>query len=533
MGYFLGFILLVVFVLLLPAILLINQYKRCPSNKILVIYGAGSGKDRPAKCVHGGAAFVLPVIQGYEFLSLEPMTTEIELNGALSLNNIRVNVPSTFTFGISTKPALMNNAAERLLGMTYGAIINQANDIILGQLRLVIATLSIEEINQDREKFLDQINMNVNAELNKIGLEVINVNIRDITDESGYIEAIGKKAAAEAVNKAKVEVAQQDRTGAIGEAEAIKEKEIMVADQLSLAEIGKSHALKEQRVKVSNIEAEATIGEAKAQKEREVQVAQQSAASQVGKTEAEKDKRVQVAGFEAEAVQGENSSQAQIAFYNAVLSEKQAEAKRRGEVAQANAERDILIAEKEKEAAKLQKEEIVKQEIEKQKVKIQAEAEAERLRQIAFGEADSIKAKYLAEAEGIQAVLESKAQGYQKLVSICGDKPELATSFLMIEKVEDVVEKQVEAIKNIKFDKITVWDSGGGNGSATANFMRDLIGSLPAMHDLAKQAGVKLPEYLGVVGQDQVKLSEEVGASQGHPSRSQEPPKQPQRPDKR
>ncbi|MDR1333760.1 MAG: hypothetical protein LBJ71_00915 [Holosporaceae bacterium] len=431
-------------VVIVPALIAIaclmfiaHQYKRGSSNKILVICG-NIGGTQTAKCIHGGGAFIYPLIQECSYLSLEPMTTEIDLKGALSKKNIRVNVPATFTFGIATDSKIVLNAAERLLGLNRDGIINQANDIILGQLRLVIATLSIEEINQDREKFLEQINVNVNTELNKIGLEVINVNVRDITDESGYIEAIGKKAAAEAINKAKIEVAQQEKIGTVGEAEAFKNQ------------------------------------------------------------------RIQVAAFEAESVEGENLAKAEIATYNANLAVKQASALKVGEVAKANAERDVLIAQKEKEEAKLKKEELARQEIEKLKVQVMADAEAEKLRRIALGEADAVKAKYFAEAEGVKAVLEAKAEGYNRLISMCGEKPELATSLLMIEKMEDIVSKQVEAIKNIKIDKITVWDGGsnGQGGSATANFMKDLIKSLPAVHELAAQAGVELPLILGKVGSE-------------------------------
>ena len=452
------FALIVTAALILVAIFVFvaNQYKRCPSNKIIVVYGK-TGGERTAKCVHGGGTFIIPLIQDYGVLSLEPMTTDIDLKGALSKGNIRVAVPSTFTFGISTEPTIMINAAERLLNLSKSEVITQASDIILGQLRLAIATLSIEEINQDREKFLEQINANVNTELKKIGLEIINVNIKDITDESGYIDAIGKKAAAEAINKAKVEVAQQEKLGAVGEAEANKEKE--------------------------------------------VQVAQQSAQTQIGKTNAEKEQRIKTADLEAQAVEGENIAKANIAEYNATLSVKQADAFREGEVAKANAQRDVLLAQKEQEEAKLKKEELARKEVEKLKIQVEADAEAERLRRVAAGQADAIKAKYFAEAEGVKAVLEAKAKGYAELVRISNNRPEIATSFLMIEKVQDIVSKQVEAIKNIKFDKITVWDGGAGsaNGSTTANFMKDLIKSLPAMHDLANQAGIELPQVLGKV----------------------------------
>ncbi len=455
-----GVLALIIFAAL---VFLANQYKRCPSNKIIVVYGK-TGTNSTAKCIHGGGTFVIPLIQDYGVLSLEPMATDIDLRGALSKGNIRVAVPSTFTFGISTKEDIMINAAERLLGLSKEDIVIQASDIILGQLRLAIATLTIEEINQDREKFLEQINTNVNTELNKIGLEIINVNIKDITDESGYIDAIGKKAAAEAINKAKVEVAQQEKLGAVGEAEANREKEVQVAEQTAQTEIGRTNADKEQRIKTASLEAE--------------------------------------------AVEGENIAKANIADYNATLAVKQAEALKLGEVAKANAERDVLMAQKEQEEARLKKEELARQEVEKLRIQVEADAEAERQRRIALGEADAIKARYFAEAEGIQAVLEAKAKGYEELVKISNNRPELATSFLMIEKIESIVERQVEAIKNIKFDKITVWDGGSGSdkGSTTANFMRDLIKALPAMHDLANQAGIDLPQILGkVASQDDVK----------------------------
>ena len=489
-----------ILIILSAVIFIANRYKRCPSNKIIVVYGK-TGGEKTAKCVHGGGTFIIPLIQDYGVLSLEPMTTDIDLRGALSKGNIRVAVPSTFTFGISTNPTIMINAAERLLGLSKVDVITQASDIILGQLRLAIATLTIEEINQDREKFLEQINANVNTELNKIGLEIINVNIKDITDESGYIDAIGKKAAAEAINKAKVEVAQQEKLGAVGEASANKEKEVQVAEQTAQTLIGKTNAEREQRIKTAELEAQAVVGEATANREKEVQVAEQTAQASIGKTNADREQRIKTAELEAQAVEGENISKANIAEYNATLAVKQADAFREGEVAKANAQRDVLLAQKEQEEAKLKKEELARQEVEKLKIQVQADAEAERARRIALGEADAIKAKYFAEAEGVKAVLEAKAKGYEDLVKISNNRPEIATSFLMIEKIEKIVEKQVDAIKNIKFDKITVWDGGAGspNGSTTANFMKDLIKSLPAMHDLANQAGIELPQILGKV----------------------------------
>lgn len=447
----------VVFVIVLVFFLLIlyaSRYKRCPSDRILVIYGK-VGTGRSARCIHGGSAFVWPLFQDYSYLSLTPMTINIPLKSALSLQNIRIDVPSTFIVGISTAQAIMMNAAERLLNLMPRQIEEMAGEIIFGQLRLTVASLKIERINQDRESFLDEIRKNVEPELNKIGLYLISVNIDDITDESDYIESIGKKAAAEAVNRAKVDVAVQEKSGAIGEAEAVREKQIRVAENV--------------------------------------------AASDKGKKKAEADRRIYVHGQEAEAVTGENTAKADIADANAELATKEAAAFQRGEVARREAQVEIQKAQYLAEQERLNAEEVVRQEIEKRKIEIAAEAEAERVRRVAKGEADAILMKYEAEAKGVQQVLEGKAAGYQSLVKSASGDPRAAATLLMVEKIEEVVARQVEAIKNLKIDKITVWDSAGGSGdgSSTANFMSSLIKSLPPLHEVAGMAGVELPGYLG------------------------------------
>jgi flotillin len=395
-----------------------------------------------------------------------------------------------------------------MLGLDDRMVAAQARDIILGQMRLVIATLSIEEINQDREKFLDLVNKNVSTEINKIGLELINVNIRDITDESGYIEALGRKAASEAINQAKIEVAEADRSGAIGQASANREMQVQVASQTAQSAMGQKQAERDQRIKVAKLEAEGITGEAEAQRERDIAVAAQQATAEQGKKQAEMEQRVKVAALEASAVQGENESKANIADYEASLAERRADAQRRGDIALANAARDVLKAEKEQELARLEKTEVAQQMIERQKIEIDAEAEAERLRRIAKGQADAVLARYLAEAEGVRKVLDAKASGYERLLAVCGERKDLAPALLIIEKLPELVAEQVKAIQNLKIDKITVWDSGAsrgtddGEGGSTSRFLRGLIGSLPPIHELAEQAGIDLPEFLGQVRTD-------------------------------
>ncbi len=435
-------------------ILLVTRYKRCASDEILVVYGRIKG-GAASRCIHGGAVMVWPLVQEYKKISLTPMTISIPLDNALSLQNIRINVPSTFTVGVSTNPLIMANAAERLLHLAKDDIEEMAKEIILGQLRLTVASLTIEQINQDRDSFLELIRDNVGAELHKLGLYLINVNIIDITDESNYIESIGKKAASGAVNKALVDVASAERDGAIGKANA--------------------------------------------DRDREVQVANNVAESQKGQKTAEVDRRVYVQQQEALGVQGENLSRAEIASYQADLEEKEAQAMQRAEVARRTAEMEVQKAQYMLEQERLRAEEIVKEEISKTQIEIASEAEAERLRRIARGEADAVLARYNAEAEGTKAVLEAKANGYKQLVASAGGDVKAAATLLMVEKIEEIVARQTEAIANLKIDKITVWDSGtgGSEGGSTANFVSSLIRSLPPVHDVAKMAGVDLPDYLG------------------------------------
>ncbi len=440
--------------ILLPAILvvgaiimlaaLLNRYRRCPSDKILVIYGT-RGTNGSAKCIHGGGAFVWPIIQDYAYLSLTPISIEANLTNALSRQNIRVDVPCRFTVGISTEGDSMNNAAERLLGLKPTDIQEMARDILFGQLRLVIASMSIEELNSDRDKFQENIMKNVEIELKKIGLKLINVNVTDIKDESGYIEALGKEAAAKAINEAKVSVAEQDKIGEIGRAEALKETRIRTSEANAMAIAGENKA----KVEVANSDADRREREAEAQR-------------------------------------------------RAVAAEKVAQAKALEEAY--SAERLAETARAERERASQQANVIVAQEVEKRRIVIEAEAEAEQKRVQAKGEADAIFAKMEAEAKGLYQILTKQAEGYDQMIRAAGGDANKAYMLLLLEKLPELVRTQVEAIKGINIDKVTVWDNGGqsadGKGS-TANFVSGLLKSVPPLSDLFDQAGMNLPEYLG------------------------------------
>ena len=430
---------LLAIVFMVAAVAVIRRIRTCPSDRILVKYGQVGG-DRMAKAIHGGTTFVWPVIQGYRYLDLTPMTVDIDLRGALSKQNIRVNVPSRFTFGIGTVMELMNNAAERLLSLDTRQIEEAARDIIYGQLRATIAMMDIEEINGDREKFESRVLENIESELIKIGLRLINVNISDITDESGYIEALGQRAAAEAINKAKVQVAQQERDGAVGSAEA------------------------------------------------------------------EREQRIRVAEANAKAVTGENQAQAVEAASQADLREAQAEASRRGDAAEAvkhaAAEQEGYVAEREAEIARADRDRareyaniVVPAEIERDRVR--TEAEGEKQKEVLAGEAEgeATRAKMAGEALGRMEILTKMADGFRDIVQAATGDPDKAARLMIVDKLESIAEVQASAISNIDFEKVVVYDNGQGN--AVGQFLGGLTKALPPFHEVAKMAGIELPEYLG------------------------------------
>ncbi len=437
-----------------------SRIRRCPPDKIMVISGHTKknkeGLPIPAKCMHGGVAFIVPLIQTYSYMDLTPLSISVDLKQALSRQNIRIDVPSRFTVGISTEPSIMQNAAERLLGLRLSEVQELAKDIIFGQLRLVIATMDIEEINTDRDKFLEAVSRNVEGELKKIGLRLINVNVTDISDESGYIDALGREAAAKAINDAKKSVAEKNRDGSIGQANA------------------------------------------------------------------QKDQRIEVSLAESRAVEGENNAKVFVAQSEAIRREKEAEALRKAvsaeKIQEAKAMEDAYEAQKVAELARAAREMATKEadiivatEINKRKIELEAEADAERIRRKARGEADAIYATMEAQARGTMEILSKQAEGLGRIVNAAGGKADEAVRLMIADKLQDLVKLQVEAISNIKIDKVTVWD--GGNKSAdgkttTANFLSGMIGSVPPLAEVFNMAGLELPKYLGTKKEQDAPVSE-------------------------
>jgi flotillin len=442
----------------------IKRLRKCSSDELLVVWGSGT-KGKGAKIIHGGMEFVWPVVQEFKYLSLTPIPIGIELEGALSKQNIRINVPSNFMVQIDPTPEIAQNAAKSLLSLTRAQIAKLAEEIIYGQLREVIASMDIEEINNNREKFQQEIQAKVESELKKLGLTLVNVNITDITDESQYIKSLGEEAAADAVNKARVATAEKNKEGDIGFAKNEQERKIKVAELRTQAEVGEANAETEKRIKTSDANSR--------------------------------------------AVEGENTAQIHIANTNSLREVEEAEAKRKSVTAQqvkaAQTKRDSYEAIRQAEEERAKQEEatqyanvIVPAEIAKKEQIIKAEADAEEKRKLAKGEADGVYFKMEANAKGVKEMLTKQAEGFDQLVQAAGGDPKVAIQMMITDKLPEMLKIQTEALQNIDIDKITVWDNGGsqGEGSSTSNWLTNFLGSVPQYKDIYEMAGAEIPQLL-------------------------------------
>jgi flotillin len=499
-------LLLLVSVLVVTSVgvFFVTRYKRCPSNRVLVISGR-VGVGESAKVLSGGGALVWPVIQEWAFLELTPLQIDINLHDALSLENIRVRVPSQVTVAVGDTPEFQQNAASRILNLSPNETKELAANIIFGQMRQVIASMRIEDINRDRDQFRANIEHALEPELKKIGLKLINVNIKDLNDESGYIEAIGREAGARAVNKAKGDVAEQEKLGAIAVAGAEQEREIQVSNANREKEIGVKSAARDTAVRVAELDRETAVARQRAEYSRDTDIAK-----------ADQERRTAVAAANAEAIEGEATAQARIAQANASLKVREAEAFQQGETRKRVAEAAVAESENlarakaalaEAERVEAERRAVLEAPAKAEKAKriVEAEAEAESRRLEALGEASAIFARLEAEARGEYEKLSKKAEGLRLIVEAAGGADE-AYRLLMIEHIDHMAETAAQAISNIKFDKVVLW-GGAPNGVSTntgvGSFVTDLMSTLPpALHTMLNIGGVKIADGLVEVVQD-------------------------------
>jgi flotillin len=516
-----GSIVLVIGLFIGLGLFFASRYKVCPTNRLLVISGATNmtnelGEVQP-KVIAGGGTFVWPIIQQYNFLDLAPFTLKVALQDALSAETIRVAVPSAFTLAVGNGSPHKENAATRLVGKTEDEIKGLAAETIVGTLRQVIAVMSIQEINSNRDEFRRKIESTLVPELTKLGLALLNVNIQDLRDESGYLDALGKKAGSEATQRALGDVAEAERTGAIRVAEAQRDKDVVVAAQKRDQVIGVQEAQlaqtmrlaemsREQDVQTRTQEAQRDREVATLDRERRVAISEANAAAVAGEAAAEAQKRVRIAETNADAVKGETQAKAQVAESEASLAVTAAEARKRAETARAIADGQVAEATAKAretaalaEARQIEASERARLEAPAKAVAataiVAAEGEARQVTIAADAAATAVKTRLEAEAEGQYALLSQRARGLKELVEAAGS-PEQAFALLLVDMVPTLVEKAAEAVKGVNVEKVIVWDSGNGSGAGggVSRVTNDLVRSVPPAMDLIRHVtGIELP----------------------------------------
>ena len=474
---------IIVVLVILTLIGLMSRYRRCASDEILVVFGkAGkksvtnpaTGKSEtvvlPSKIIHGGGTFVFPIIQDWKKMSLKPIQIQTSVVG-VSSQMIKVSIPVTLTTGIGTTDELMQNAASRFLTARPDEISEQIRDILIGEMRSLMATMTIEEINADRVKFLGKAKENIEAELNKVGFCIININNADITDDANYIHNLGKKAATKAEAQALADIAEEKKKGDIQIAETEKERQIAVANaekeratqvaetrqqqEVRVAEINQekeirlaeAEKIKESGVATQQAEKEANIAKAKADAESATAARKAEAVASVAKSEAEAlsaqaeaeaQKQIRMAKAEqeqeAETQKAINEQEAKVAEYESMKRQRAAEADKQAGVAEQTA--TIEVSKAKGEAAKAEAEaqrvagvskaqaevEIAQKNAEATEAKLHADTivPAQKKKEQVTIEAEAIKQKAILEAEAKAAEItkeaEAKAQATQKIM---------------------------------------------------------------------------------------------------------------------
>lgn len=482
----------IVALVVISTFVVLSRYRKCRPDEILIKYGR-TGKDGAAKIITGGGAFIWPIIHSYATMSLRPVQLQLDIKEAAAKGMIRTNVPTNISVVISNEPDLQQIAVKRLLGMSDQELRELIKETIYGQVRMVIARMSVEELNGNRDKFSQEVEINVNNELKKYGLELKTINIQDIRDNAKIIDNLGEQAKAEADKIAQVNIATQKR-----------EKMIQVAEQQRIEEATVANTNKEKEIAIAETEKDRDTAIAEAERDRETAVAKAQAEKEASIAEAEAKRDVRNAEAIKTAKLGENKAAEAIAKSQAELAVVQAEAvQKKGEadaVAAASVKRrteeenqKVEAARAKKVEAALRADEIVPAEIARNKVEIEADAVAEKAKREAKGQADAILLKAKAEAEAIRlkgeaegaakaALLKADADNFTQMLEASQTHPEIAVQFKMVDNYVKIAEAQAEAYQNLKLGDVKVY----GNADTAGDFMSKLMGSIAPVLDITR-----------------------------------------------
>ncbi len=370
-----------------------RNYRKCPPNKVLVVYGRKHA-DKGYRLINGGSAFVLPLFEDFTYIGLETFSVESSVSDTPNKDGVPVSVEATANIKVSSDPGRLDAAVERMLGKTQQEIHTMLKTTLDGLLRQIIGTLTVEDIVRNREKLAQEVLAGAQTELNKLGFQIDVFVVNKVDDKEGYIKALGAKRTAEVKRDAEIAKAEADRESVVKSSAAKQEAETarLAADE-RIAQSNRDLDLKKAAFKRETETAQAEADMAKALKDAEIdrELRQRRVAAEEAETKAK------IALAEQEALRKEKEL--------VTTTIKPAEANSRASTITAEGNANAAI--KQAEAIKIQAE------AEKQKLTLEGEgraaADAARTRQMGEAEAAASEARGRAEAEATKAKLLAEA----------------------------------------------------------------------------------------------------------------------------
>ena len=418
----------------------VNNYVKAEPNEALIFTGRkDKATGRGWRAVVGGAKFRVPVLERISRISLETMNLpDVTVEKAWSKEGVPVTIEAVANVKIASESELLAKAVERFLGTTPEQIKRIIKETLEGQLRDIIGVLTVEQLYQERDMFVQKVLEQSGDELAKIGVIIDIINIQDIRDEKGYLEALGRGRTAEVKRDARIGEAEADRDAIKRSETAKREGEVVKAEQ-------------ERQI-------------AEAEKNRDV-----AKQKYVGETLAATRKAEQ-RGPLAEA-----QARQEVVVEEQKVLEEQQRAREKVEAAKAEAEEQRYRAEK-----------VVPADAEKQAAILEAEGEAAKILKVAE-----------AQAKGIQLKLEAEAEGLRKKAEAWNTYGKAAQLNLSLEAIKAVAAAGADSIGQIKFEKVIALDSGTGGDSAVNRMLTAAPAGLVKFLEQIKAAtGIDLAELL-------------------------------------
>ncbi|MGD9627868.1 MAG: SPFH domain-containing protein [Pyrinomonadaceae bacterium] len=503
-----GAILVIVIGLLIALMLISRNYIKVSPNQAAVISGRkrklSDGTIAGYRLVRGGATLVFPFLEKVEYLDLNVITVPLATTRAYTVQGVPVSVKAVANVKIKGDDTSLRSASERFLGMPQEQFHRLVFQTLEGHLRAILGTLTVEEINNDRQSFAQKLTTEAAGDLEKMGIGLDALTIQEISDEEGYLDALGKRRTAEVKRDAEIGQAEANRDSKIKASLALQEGEKVRLE--TEAQIAQSQ--RETEIQKAQVQAEIESERAKASQAGPLADAKAQQQVTVEEVRVEKVRtQEQISVQEQEVLRKEKELEATVV--------KQAEADRKAavlraqglqeaQILEAEGRKQALIATAEAEAQKLQREGQGRASA----VEAEGKAEAEKIRAVGLAEAEKLQAKGLAEAKAIEAQGLAEAAAIKEKAAAWREFNDAARLQTILEKLPSIIESSAPVFQAVaeplgKIDKVVMIDNGGngnGDGVGINRFAQTgptlIFGLLQQLQAL----GLSWPEVLAQLG---------------------------------